>query len=64
MDIAKLTDEIIAGRRLNKNDDLNDFITVDLERFSQGADKLRKAFIGNGSRNNLNVISLCCLYYD
>lgn len=47
MDIAKLTDEIIAGRRLNKNDDLNDFITVDLERFSQGADKLRKAFIGN-----------------
>ena len=47
MDIAKLTDQIIAGRQLNKNDDLNDFITVDLEKFSQGADKLRKAFVGN-----------------
>ena len=47
MDIAKLTDEIIAGRRLNKNDDLNDFITVDLDKFSQGADKIRKAFVGN-----------------
>ena len=47
MDIARLTDEIIAGRRLNKNDDLNDFITVDLDKFSQGADKIRKAFVGN-----------------
>lgn len=42
-----LADEIIAGRRLNKDDDLSILVTADLEELCQGADKIRKVLCGN-----------------
>ena len=42
-----LDDEIIAGRRLNKNDDLSLLVNADLEELCQGADKIRKELCGN-----------------
>lgn len=42
-----LADEIIAGRRLNKNDDLSLLVNADLEELCQGADKIRKELCGN-----------------
>lgn len=42
-----LADEIIAGRRLNKNDDLSLLVNADLQELCQGADKIRKELCGN-----------------
>ena len=42
-----LADEIIAGRRLNKNDNLSLLVNADLEELCQGADKIRKELCGN-----------------
>ena len=47
MDCLALADEIIAGRRLGRGDDLQAFITVDIDGLKAGADRLRKHFCGD-----------------
>ena len=47
MDCLKLADEIIGGRRLTREDDLNGFVTADLEELRTGADRIRAYFIGD-----------------
>lgn len=47
MDMLKLADEIIGGRRITREDDLNMFLTCDLKELCQGADKIREAFVGD-----------------
>ena len=47
MDCLALADEIIAGRRLGRGDDLQAFITVDIDGLKEGADRLRKHFCGD-----------------
>ncbi len=47
MDCLKLADEIIGGRRLTREDDLNGFVTADLEDLRTGADRIRAYFIGD-----------------
>ena len=49
-----LADEIISGRRLNKNDDLSLLVNADLEELCQGADKIRKELCGN----NMDLCSI------
>ena len=46
MDMLKLADEIIGGRRITREDDLNMLLTCDLKELCQGADKIREAFVG------------------
>lgn len=46
MDMLKLADEIIGGRRITREDDLNMFLTCDLKELCQGADKIRESFVG------------------
>lgn len=46
MDMLKLADEIIGGRRITREDDLNMFLTCNLKELCQGADKIREAFVG------------------
>lgn len=41
-----LTDEIIGGRRITRQDDLNMFLTCDLKELCEGADRIREHFIG------------------
>ena len=45
--IEKLTEEIIEGRRLNKEDDFQLLLHEDLSQICKGADRLRKHFLGN-----------------
>ncbi len=45
--MLKLSDEIIAGRRLKRGEDLTFFKTCDLNRLTEGADRLRAHFSGN-----------------
>ena len=47
MDIKKLADEIIGGRRITRQDDLNMFLTCDLKELCEGADRIREHFIGD-----------------
>lgn len=47
VDVSKLADQIIAGRRLQRGEDLSFFLDCDLEALCQGADKIRRAFIGD-----------------
>lgn len=47
MDMLKLAEEIIAGRRLTRQDDLQAFLTCDLDELCQGADKIRAACVGD-----------------
>jgi len=42
-----LAEEIIAGRRISREDDLSMFLDCELEELSQGADMIRKHFIGD-----------------
>ena len=46
-DMIMLADEIIGGKRLGKNDDVNFFLTADLAELCKGADKIRVALCGN-----------------
>lgn len=46
MDFIKLADEIIAGRRLGRDDDYSEFITGNLDELRKGADKIREALCG------------------
>lgn len=45
--MLKLAQEIIEGRRINREDDLSVFITADLSELCQGADRIRKHFVGD-----------------
>lgn len=47
MDMTKLADEIIAGRRISRQNDLNMFLTCDLKKLCEGADRIREHFIGD-----------------
>ena len=52
--ISLLADEIIDGRRLEKNDDLQFLLDCDLEELGKGADRLRQHI--NGDRVDLCTI--------
>lgn len=41
-----LAEEIITGRRISRQDDLNLFLTCDLKELCEGADRIRTYFIG------------------
>ncbi len=47
MDCILLAEQIIAGRRLGRNDDLPALVTADLEELRTGADRIRKALVGD-----------------
>ena len=47
MDMLQLADEIIDGRRLLRGEDLSYFITCDYDALCEGADKIRKHFVGD-----------------
>lgn len=47
MDIIKLADEIIGGKRINRGDDTDFFISADIKPLCEGADRIRKYFCGN-----------------
>lgn len=47
MEPLKLAEQIINGRRLNREDDLSGFITCDLAELKEGADKIRAALVGD-----------------
>ena len=47
MDLKRLAEEIIAGRRLGRQDDLTFFLSCDLDELCRGADRLRAHFIGD-----------------
>lgn len=47
MSILELADEIIAGKRITREDDLTIFKECDLDELCEGADKLRAHFIGD-----------------
>jgi biotin synthase len=47
MDLLKLADEIIAGRRLTRQDDLTFFLDCDLDALRAGADRIRAHFVGD-----------------
>lgn len=46
MNPQALVQEIIDGRRLTRQDDLKAFLTCDLQALCEGADKIRKHFVG------------------
>ena len=46
MDLTSLTNEILNGRRLTKDDDLSFFASCDLNMLCENADRLRKHFCG------------------
>ena len=47
MDFIKLSEEITAGKRLHRGDDMSAFVTGALEEHLTGADMIRKALCGN-----------------
>lgn len=47
MDMLQLADEIIEGRRLSRGEDLSYFIICDYDSLCDGADKIRKHFVGD-----------------
>ncbi len=47
INILELADEIIHGRRIKKEDDLDIFINSNLNELCVGADKIRKNFVGD-----------------
>ena len=56
MDINKLTDEIIKGRRLTRADKPEFLLDADLDELTAAADRLRKHFCGN-SANLCSIIN-------
>lgn len=46
MDIIKLADEIIGGKRIRRDDDTDFFISADIKLLCHGADRIRKHFCG------------------
>ena len=47
MEILKLAEEIIEGRRIKRGDDIEFFKTCDLEDLCEGADRIRAHFTGD-----------------
>ncbi len=47
MDLKKLSEEIISGRRLKRGEDLTFFFDCDLDALCKGADKIRASLCGN-----------------
>lgn len=47
MNMLTLAEEIIAGRRLTRQDDLKEFLTCDLKALCQGADRIRAHLVGD-----------------
>ena len=47
MDLKKLADDIINGKRLKREDNLSFFINCDLDALLEGADKIREYFCGD-----------------
>ena len=47
MDMQKLAEEIIEGKRLTRKDDLSFFLDCDLDELCKGADKIREHFVGD-----------------
>lgn len=47
INISTLADEIMEGRRITRQDELDVFITCGLEELGKGADRIREHFIGN-----------------
>ncbi|MCD7724157.1 MAG: biotin synthase BioB [Clostridiales bacterium] len=47
MDVRKLAQEIIDGKRLTREDDLSFFLTCDLEELCEGADRIRERCLGD-----------------
>lgn len=47
MHVLSIADEIIAGRRLKKGDDLSFLLTADISEITAGADKIRKSLCGD-----------------
>lgn len=47
MDMQKLAEEIIEGKRLTRKDDLSFFLDCDLDDLCKGADKIREHFVGD-----------------
>ncbi len=47
MDVIKLAEEIIEGKRLRRNDDLSFFEEAGIDELSKGADNIRKTLCGN-----------------
>ena len=47
--LKQLAQEIIEGKRLTREDDLNFLLTADLDELCEGADMIRKALCGNRS---------------
>lgn len=47
IDMISLAREIIAGRRINREDDLSIFLNCDLEELGKGADMIRAHFVGD-----------------
>lgn len=54
MTMIELAEQIINGRRINRNDDLSIFISCDLKELCKGADKIREHFVGK-------KISMCSI---
>lgn len=47
MDMLRLAQEIIEGKRLQREDDFSFFLDCDLKELCQGADKIREYFVGD-----------------
>lgn len=47
MNILELADEIIAGKRVKRGDDLSIFLECDLNELLEGADKIRAHYVGD-----------------
>ena len=47
MDITTLAEEIMKGRRISRQDDLDLFLTCDLKELCEGADRIRACFVGD-----------------
>lgn len=45
--LIDLANEIIEGRRINREDDLSIFVTCDLKELCEGADRIREHFVGD-----------------
>ena len=46
--VLELAEEIIQGRRLNREEDMTLFLEADLEELQKGADRIREALCGDG----------------
>ena len=47
MDVLKLADDVIGGKRICRSDDTDFFISADIESLCKGADRIRKRFCGD-----------------